>query len=273
MFAGLTTYHAVRGSDHAKFFTCTHTMALLGDGALAVTALTIGALILAGVINIGLPAGTGGYFIAGGGVIVIADALSSFYALINKSNPGNPLSKTSKNAANESKSATTTAYLEQVKELCDILFNNYFDKDSIEDLLPLGDCIEAIQGLIDAFNKKYDLKIEVMQTMHSYKPDDPWQTLKFIDHAVTKVGEPSLFLNQWNDYLYETHGLMGNGGDNGTVVKNQKKRAPVGFKKETASFCYPQLQLSLIDLRKILKMITPEQYFKELQDAYKRIKY
>ncbi len=154
------------------------------------------------------------------------------------------------------------------KELKTYLFDELFRKDTIKYCLPLGKMVSIINDYLKVFNERHGLQLKAMITVHANIENDPWQTIKILDCSIKQVGQESPFLKALNDDLYKNHGLISNGGDSNQVVRGKQKQTPVYFIKNNVPMS-PQIQISRIDIRKILNLINEEQYFQELQDAYK----
>lgn len=156
-------------------------------------------------------------------------------------------------------------------ELFDFLFKNLLTKETLPTIATLGSRLDEINKFLDTFNTKYSSQLKAIGSFHSNIPNDPWQTIKIIDLGVKEEGKESPFLTKLHHMLTNEFGILSNGGNSGvqSISKDTPKKVPCSFRQTSGTFMYPQLQISRIDIEKVLGSFkTTEEYVAQLKKAY-----
>lgn len=246
--------YACQGNLESSLSNKSNIITSVVDLTLIAGASIIGGLMLGGKLNFGLPMGVGtiGNYLAWGcvgvgGGIIIADII---IAIIIKN-----------------RKVTNAEVSVQCQELHFFLFSTLISSRNINNVQPLELLLPDINKFLMHFNLKYSLNLKAIGSQHSSQEQDPWQTIKIIDLSIKTEGQVSNFLNELNDYLHVNYGIISNGGDSKSVKRGQKKHPPVCFIKSEVVM-HPQIQISLMDIKRILGITSKTKYFQELQNAY-----
>ena len=224
--------------------------------ALSASGVSLGALSSIGI------AGHGVWVLGAASLpIILADTVVVLFCL-NKSRQSQKQSRVAVSLSLEDVSSAQ-------RDLYAILFTQIFTQQTLASTDCLGDKIEEVAEKLQAFNSKYSTNLGVRGSQHSGHSKDPWQTIKITDNSITTPGETSDILVGLNDLLHSQYGVQSNGGDNGRFAQGQKKRDPQCFIKNGV-LMNPQIQLSRIDIKRVLELTTPNEYFDELQQAYQQ---
>ena len=161
----------------------------------------------------------------------------------------------------------------QTAELNRILFELIFTKDTLESIKKLGDKVEAINQKLATFNSRNHTNLECRATqLHDYQ-NDPWQTIKIIDKAVTDVNTTSPVLKQFLNAFLTSKGLCSNDGVcvDDPSYKPSEKHLPMCFIHQNGQKMFPQIQLSRMDIKKIVFTETEyscDDYMNEIKSGY-----
>lgn len=172
------------------------------------------------------------------------------------------------------------------KDLFKLLFVELINPANIRQLEPLGkNLIPLMKQKLVQFNENY-LKEKPLLHLgcrgskaHANNKDDPWQTIKITAPNIQTVGTISQILVDLNNGLHKHYGIQSGGGydykswlELGDRAKGLKKGDPTCFEGDRGGkkiIMNPQLQLSLIDIERIIGVIPSEDlYFQKLRGAY-----
>jgi hypothetical protein len=157
------------------------------------------------------------------------------------------------------------------KDLFRLLFVDLIHSENIQKVQPLGTQLKLLEEKLKEFNQTHGTKLGCLKTFHSDKLD-PWQTIKITEPTITTIGQISPLLTELNQILFEKYGIQSNGGDDCIVIDGKQKNPPQCFQNDQEEIIYPQLLLSLIDIKRVLGIIPDKaSYIQALKDAYRGI--
>lgn len=139
--------------------------------------------------------------------------------------------------------------------LTDVIRGNLLIRNHLHKFVP------RINKKLEDFNNRYNTSLESIIAISHTGMNDPWQTIKITDCSINEPNQVSYYLKLLNDYLYKYYGIVANDA----ILKGEirRKRTPTSFIKN-GILMKPQIQLSLMDMKKILGLITEEQYINSL---------
>ena len=158
----------------------------------------------------------------------------------------------------------------QSEKLFKLIFEESINSKNFNSIRNLGNKIETINLKLNEFNQENKTKLKCIGSYHTKCDSDPWQTIKIIDESISTPGKESPVLKNFHEILTNKHGIVTNGGDRGpnSINKNTPKRVPACFKKFNGIIIHPQIQISKIDVEKILFDKNSDDYVKALKSAY-----
>jgi hypothetical protein len=211
---------------------------------------------------------TGGCFLVGGSLIGFGSYKIQYIDKKLKDDKSEFVKQPAKKLDATNEILQNEAINPQVEILLEYLFVKLINRDNLDSVQPLGKLLNQINEFLNSFNKMHSIFLKAIGSRHSSDPSDPWQTIKIIDNGIFSKGATSPFLAELNDVLHQRFGIVSNGGDEGPNRIGQKKRTPVCFQQKNGNYMHPQLQISHIDIRRILEVITKEEYINELKNAW-----